>query len=112
MEKTFQLDQKELAVLQQADQERTMALAQVGALSLDMETARKNLDAAQERQKFHIRQAVTARGIERFAAARQQDSTLIVAIMEEPPAAAGKPSLTGDINKMVERVNGAAEVKE
>ena len=110
MEKTFQLDQKEVAALQQADQERTVALAQVGALSLDMETARKNLDAAQERQKFFIRQAVTARGIERFNAARQQDATLIVSLPDEMPAA--RPSLTSDINKMVDRVNGAAEVTE
>ena len=43
MEKTYQLDQRESAMLNSLDQERTQALAAVGALSLDMETARKNL---------------------------------------------------------------------
>jgi len=109
MEKTFQLNDKEQAALAGVDQERTQALAMVGALSLDMEQARKNLDAAAERQKAFIRQAVTSRGVERFENARVQNAALIVSIPDEPHA---RPSLSNDIDKMVERVNGSAEVRE
>ena len=110
MEKTFHLNDKEQAMLQQTDQERINALAQVGALSLDMETARKTLEAVQQRQQSFIRQAIVSRGVERFENARMQNGALIVTVPDEPTAPSG---LSGDINKMVERVNGGiAEVKE
>jgi hypothetical protein len=102
MEKTFQLDQKELAMIAQADQERTQALAQVGALSLDMEQARKNLDAAAERQRYFIRQIVMNRGVERFESARVQNGAIVVTVPEAgatAPAAEASP-------RPVERVNG------
>jgi hypothetical protein len=109
MEKTIQLDQKELGQMAQADQFRTQALAVVGALSLDMETARKNLDAAQERQQSCIRQALANRGIDRFENARAQNGVITVTVPDEPHAPS---NLSGDINKMVERVNGSAEARE
>lgn len=116
MEKTYQLDQKEQAMLQQVEQERTNALAAVGALSLDMEQARKNLDAAAERQRSFIRQAVATRGVERFDNARAANGTLIVTLPDPMPEVMrpASPSLSADISKMVERVNGPASdsVKE
>jgi hypothetical protein len=105
MEKTFQLDHREAAHLQQLDQERTQALAQVGALSLDMETARKNLDAVGERQRAFLRQAVIARGVDRFENARALNGALFVTLPDEPipsPVSVPYPS----------RINGAAEAKE
>ena len=109
MEKTFQLDQRELAMIGQVDQERTQALAQVGALSLDMEQARKNLDAAAERLRSFIRQVVTNRGVERFESARVQNGAVVVSIPEgimppklSSPAAEG----SGSGPRVVERVNG------
>lgn len=86
MEKTYQLDQRETMLLGQLDQERTQALAVVGALSLDMETARKNLDAAAERQRGFIKQAVVARGIDRYENARAANGQLFVSLPDEPAA--------------------------
>ena len=110
MEKVIQLDQKEQAMLASVDQERTQALAVVGALSLDMEQARKNLETAAERQRMFIRQALSVRNIERFDNARAQNGALIVSVPDEMPAPSG---LSEGITKMVERVNGsAADVRE
>jgi hypothetical protein len=106
MERTFQLDQKELAAMQQADQERTQALAMVGALSLDMEQARKNLDSTAERQRSFIRQALDKRGVERYENARAVNGALVVTLPDEPPTIGSGP-------KMVDKVNGtASEVRE
>jgi hypothetical protein len=91
MEKTFQLDQRETTLLAQLDNERTQALAAVGALSLDMETARKNLDAAAERQRGFIRQAVTSRGIERYDNARAANGQLFVSLPDLPPLEIAEP---------------------
>lgn len=102
MEKTFQLDQKEAALLGQLDQERTQALAMVGALSLDMEQAKKNLDAAAERQRSFIKQALVTRGVERYDNARAQNTTLIVTLPDEM-----LPAAVGGALKMVERPNGS-----
>ena len=85
MEKVFQLEQKEAALLGQLDQERTQTLAVVGALSLDMEQAKKNLDAAAERQRAFIRQALSNRGVERYENARAANGSLIVTLPDAPP---------------------------
>jgi hypothetical protein len=108
MEKTFQLDQRETAMQQQLDQERTQALAAIGALSLDMRTAEKNLDAAAERQRSFLRQAVMNRGLERYDSARAANGTLIVTIADLPMPAHDGSGASMPAN----RVNGQAEAKE
>jgi hypothetical protein len=108
MEKTFQLDQKEQAMLAQVDQERTQALAMVGALSLDMEQARKNLDSAAERQRSFIRQALASRGVERYESARAQNGSLLVTMPDEAQMLPSPP-----LEVVAPRVvNGSLEVKE
>jgi len=102
MEKSFQLDQREASVAQQLDQERTQALAAVGALSLDMEQARKNLDAVAERQRAFVRQAVMTRGIENFVNARTGNGTLVVALPDEPV------EMPAPVPTAAEKVNGQA----
>ena len=104
MEKTYQLDQREAALFGQADQERTQALAVVGALSLDMETARKNLDTAAERQRMLIRQALSTRNVERYENARVQNGSLFVSLPDLPVAA---PEPEGGM--VLDRVNGPAK---
>jgi len=89
MEKSFQLDARETAALQQLDQERTNALAAVGALSLDMEQARKNLDTAAERQRAFIRQALMSRNIDAYDNARTQNGMLVVTLAEKPQPTQG-----------------------
>lgn len=104
MEKTYQLDQREAALFGQADQERTQALAVVGALSLDMETARKNLDTAAERQRMLIRQALSTRGVERYENARVQNGSLFVSMSDMPISV---PEPEGGV--VMDRVNGPAK---
>lgn len=106
MEKTYQLDQRESAMLNSLDQERTQALAAVGALSLDMETARKNLDAAQQKQQAFLRQAVMTRGVDRFENARMQNGALVVSLPDAPAS-----TLSADIQKDIAKVNGQASEK-
>lgn len=107
MEKTYQLDQREMATFQQADQERTQALAVVGALSIDMETARKNLDSTQERQRMLIRQALSTRNVERYDNARVQNGNLFVSMPDMPIAA---PEPEGGM--VLDRINGPAAAKQ
>ena len=102
MEKTYQLDQRESAMLQSLDQERTQALASVGALSLDMEQARKNLDAAAEKQRSFLRQAIMTRGVDRYENARLQNGALVVTVPDPAPLP------VADGPRAVERLNGAA----
>jgi hypothetical protein len=83
MEKTFALEPREAAMFGQLDQQRTQALAAVGALSLDMEAARKNLEAVADRQRALLQHAVVARGIERFENARMQNGALLVTVPDE-----------------------------
>jgi hypothetical protein len=89
MEKTFQLDARETAQMRALESERTQALAVVGALSLDMENARKNLEAFQERQRGFIRQMLFARDVANYENARLQQGQLVVTIpdlvMMPPP---------------------------
>jgi hypothetical protein len=103
MEKTFQLDQKEQAMLLQVEQERTQALAMVGALSLDMEQAKKNLEMAQERQRSFLRQALVSRGVDRYENARAQNGALVVSVADAMPM-----PMSDAGPKIVERLNGPA----
>ena len=108
MEKTFELDQKEAGYLAQVDQERTQALAMVGALSLDMEAARKNLDTAAERQRSFIRQALSTRGVERYENARAANGSIIVTMPEGMPTFGSTLPAESGVPKLV---NGS-EVRE
>ena len=83
MEKTFSLDAREAQTAQQLDQERTQALAAIGALSLDMEQARKNLDGAAERQRAFVRATLAARNIDQFDNARVANGALVVTLPDE-----------------------------
>jgi hypothetical protein len=103
MEKTIQLDQREIQAAQGIDQELTQAWAQVGMFSEQLDQARKLRDQAVEKQRGLIRQALTARGIERFENARpgQQMGTLLVVVPDElPPMLAksnGLPAVSAEI---------------
>ena len=87
MEKQFQLDQREAQTFAQIDQGRTQALAAIGALSLDMEQARKNLESAVERHRMFVQAAVNARGLDNFENARIANGNLLVSLPDDPAAA-------------------------
>ena len=99
MEKAISLDQREIMGLSQIEQERTQALAAVGALSLDMENARKNLDSILGRQKNFIMMVLSNRGIDRYESARLIGREIIVNLPEIVPT---------DINQVIEKPNGLA----
>ena len=80
MEKTIKWEHSEAMTMQAIEQERLQALAQVGALMLDLETAKKNLDTANEKQKSAVRQILASRGIERVESARPIQGGLVVSI--------------------------------
>ena len=107
MEKSYQLDQKEMNLLQPLDQERTNALAAIGALSLDMEQARKNLDTAAERQRAFIRQALISRGVDRFDNARIMNGALLVTLPDSNPQ-----SENPGIKAIERRPNGTLDARE
>lgn len=97
MEKTIQLDQRETQAAQTIDQETTQAWAQIGMFTEQLDQARKMRDAAIEKQRGLIRQALAARGIDRFDSARPgaQVGTLTVVIPDEPAAGSPAPVLNG-----------------
>ena len=80
MEKTIQLDPREMQQATGIEEQRMRALAQIGALSLDMEQARKNHEVANERQREFIRQVLESRGIEQFDSARAVPNGILVSI--------------------------------
>jgi hypothetical protein len=105
MEKTINLDHAEQNMLTQIDQERTQALAMVGALSLDMEQARKNLDSAAERQRAFIRQALGTRGVDGYTNATARNGALVVTMPDsQPPLAVERGP------QPIDRVNGSPDV--
>ena len=105
MEKTINLDHTEQTMLTQIDQERTQALAMVGALSLDMEQARKNLDSAAERQRSFIRQALATRGVTQYENAKAQNGALVVTMPDAPPPLAVERG-----PQPIDRENGSPDV--
>jgi len=83
MEKVFQLEQREIMQAQQLDQERTQALAMYGALSMDIERARKMVENVVEKQNAFVRAALMARAVDRYENARLQGTALIYNAPEE-----------------------------
>jgi hypothetical protein len=106
MEKSFTLDAREQNALQQFDQARTQALAMVGALTLDMEQAKKNLESAQEGQRAFIRQALAVRDVDRYENARAANGSLIVTVPDPMPEVLPPPAIEG---RRDSRLNGPAK---
>jgi hypothetical protein len=104
MEKTFKLDQKELTAYGQLEQERTQALAQFGALTMDRKAAKERLKIALEQQKGFIRSALMHRGIEQCNAAQILNGSLLCSVADEEISSI--PPASGQVIDM-KRVNGA-----
>jgi hypothetical protein len=83
MEKTFRLEQKELAALDQLEQEKTRALAQYGALSIDMKNAEQRINSTVERQQSFLRSVLMHRGVDRFSAAQIVNGSVICTVEDE-----------------------------
>jgi hypothetical protein len=84
MEKQYVLESREAQQMAQIEQARTQALAQIGALMMDLETAKRSLEVATERHRAFVQSAVSSRGIERFENARVVNGSLVVALPDAP----------------------------
>ena len=70
MEKTIKFEHSEMAAMSQIEQKRMQALAQIGALMMDLETAKKMLEQANEENKTTIRKILMDRGIDQVQSVR------------------------------------------
>ena len=102
MEKSFQLEPREMQNLQALETERKEVLAQIGALSLDMEAAKKKLAGSMEAQKHFLRNALSNRGLDNFQTAKLVGNEIIVTLSED------MPNLTQQLNQEL-KTNGLAE---
>jgi hypothetical protein len=83
MQRTFTLEPNEQRVLAGLEQENTNTLARVGAIMLDLETARQQLAMVQEKQRGFLREAMTARHIEQFQEARVINGQIVAQLPDE-----------------------------
>ena len=83
-QKAFSLEAPEQQFLEGLNNERQQALAQYGALSLDMDVAKKSLESIQERQRAFVRQALMQRGVQDFQSARI-NGTQVECVLADAP---------------------------
>jgi uncharacterized membrane-anchored protein len=83
MEKLIEYGQGEIAISRQLDFERIQALAQVGALMLDLETAKKHLDFCNEKRNNFVKQVLANNGITQFDSARPTKEGVVATIPDE-----------------------------
>lgn len=82
MEKTIQLDQKEIQAHSEITRELTLAWAQIGVMMEQLDQARRARDQLIEKQRALIKQAVTDRGINKFENARLIENTIMLNVEE------------------------------
>ena len=94
MEKTIQLDQRELQTAQAIDQELMRAWAQIGVLSEQFKQAEKTRERVIEKQRDFLQQAVAARGITSYNNAQPgPNGTVVITLPDEPAMVeAAKPN--------------------
>lgn len=83
MEKTIKWEVAESAQMRMIENERTQVLAQIGALMMDLETAKKALETVNARHKSAIQQALATRGVGHFESARPIQDGVIINIPEQ-----------------------------
>ena len=104
MQKAYSLDPHEMRQAQQLDEERRTVLAQIGALTLDMEAARAQLPIVEQRRRQHLQSLVDQHGIKEYRSARIEGNNLICDMPDMPVPAAAPVA--------VPRVNGGLEAIE
>lgn len=91
MEKTIQLDQRELQAVAGIEQEVMQANAQWGMLRRQLDQADKICEQVVEKQRSFIRQALADHGIQRFENARPAPGAIIVTLPDVPEATSPAP---------------------
>jgi len=98
MQKAFSLQPNEMNQATALDEERKTVLAQIGALTLDMETARAALPVVEQKRREFLASLVKQYQVGDYRSARLEGSNLICD-MPDPPQAMPP-----------QRVNGGMEV--
>lgn len=83
MEKTIRFEHSEMSQMAQIEQERIQALAQIGALMMDLETVKKQLETINERNKAAVRKILSDRGIDNVVSVRPIQGGLVATLPEE-----------------------------
>jgi phosphoglycolate phosphatase-like HAD superfamily hydrolase len=86
MQKAYSLQSHEINQAQQLDEERKTVLAQIGALTLDMEAARAQLPIVEQRRRQHLQNLVQQHGVTEYRSARIEGPNLICDVPDEQPA--------------------------
>jgi len=103
MQKAFSLQQNEINQAQALEEERKNVLAQIGALTIDMENARAALPIVEQKRRQFLGALVQQYGVTDYRGARLENGNLICDLPDAPVPAAIPPG----------RVNGGLEaVKE
>jgi hypothetical protein len=99
MEKIIQLDPRELQQVQGIEQQRIQALAQIGLCTTadkqnkaNMAAAERSLEASEETHRNFMRQALVARGIERYESARAVPGGIAVSVGAPPAEITAQPA--------------------
>ncbi len=99
MQKAFSLQQHEISQANALDEERKSVLAQIGALTLDMETARAQLPNVEQKRREFLAGLVKQYVAGDYRSARLENGNLVCDVPDAPEA------------KMIPtRVNGGMEV--
>lgn len=106
MQRTFSLEQHEQRTLSALEQENMQALARVGALMMDLETARQQVALTQDKQRMFLRTALAARNVDQFQEARVINGQIVAQFPDEP-ALAEIPKQRPDFERPL--VNGAPQ---
>ena len=80
MEKTIKWEHSEAIQMQQIEQERVAVLAQIGALMMDLENAKKALESINDRNKSTIKQILNNRGMDQVESVRPIPGGLLVTV--------------------------------
>ena len=80
MEKTIKWDASEDMQMRTIENDRTQVLARIGALMMDLDTAKKDLETVNGRQRSVIQQSLQSKGITQFESARPIPGGLVLQI--------------------------------
>lgn len=83
MEKTITFDRQEMMQMAQIEQERLQIMAQIGALMMDLENAKKQLENINERNKSHVRQILIQHGVDKVESVRPIKGGLVATVPDE-----------------------------
>ena len=83
MEKMIKWEASEAMQMQAIDQEKLQILAQIGALMMDLDTAKKNLETVNGKQKIAIQQIASNHGVNQIESARPVPGGIVLQVPDK-----------------------------